>query len=249
MMRRAMIIVITLVVVGLVATSAALARSGSGSPCIVPNVKGDNLAMARAQLYEDHCGLGRLVTLKQGADLGVIKQIPSAGRQLKRGAKITLEVRPYATRPRAIVLWCSPNPGNSASYATNCSDLVRPSLGNPGDPVRTKPGRQLYFYAYTLGSRQDDVNPSGYLTFKVLWGSSGVSSQPTTAFAMSWFDDSQEQSEPGCARVYSASGEASGLCSITFIQPGTYLLTVGFTDTDRSYPGIRSGPFLTVIVS
>jgi hypothetical protein len=182
-----------------------------------------------------------VVVLQQGADLGVLKQSPKAGRELKRGAKITIDMQPHATIPRAIILWCSPNPGNSAAYSTNCSNLQQPSLGNPGDPVRTRVGHELYFDAYVMGSRPDDNNPNGYLTFAL----SGAAHDYRTSSL-----DALGNLDPGCGHVYNyQADDAGGVCTVIFNEPGTYVLAVAFTDTDRQYGRIPLGPFVTIIVT
>lgn len=236
------------IVIGLAAAVAALgvaAPAGAKShrkvpECVVPNLKGLSEIMARAASLGAGCKLGHIAAPGQlGPTAGVASQAPAPGRHLKAGAPVAITLKNHAARARAIVLWCAPNPSSSASYSSNCSSPQRPTVGNPRNPLHVRTGHELTFDAYASGSARLDVSPAGYLSYAI--------SGPKADYTQSWFDAGQDQLERGCSHVSDDSGNAGGDCFITFDKPGTYVLTLRFTDTDRTYPNLV-GPSVTIIV-
>jgi serine/threonine-protein kinase len=62
--------------------------------CVVPNVHGMALAAAKSAILAAHCGVGP-VTKKHSNTVpsgSVISQSPGAGKQFKKGTKISLKV-------------------------------------------------------------------------------------------------------------------------------------------------------------
>jgi hypothetical protein len=146
----------------------------------------------------------------------------------------------HVDRPTTTFYWCSPYPTSSAPYATTCSTDT--SLkGDPRNPFSTTTSRQISLDGYFAGSLQSDVSPQGYLTFT-------ITGPADSSYTASWFDRTQDATVPSCDKVYDDNGQASGACNIVFNTPGTYKVSISFTDTDRSYRN-ATGPTETVIVS
>jgi serine/threonine-protein kinase len=62
--------------------------------CVVPNVKGKTLAVAKRKIAAAHCRTGKVTTAKSKtvAKGKVISQSPRVGKSLTRGSKVNLVV-------------------------------------------------------------------------------------------------------------------------------------------------------------
>jgi hypothetical protein len=77
--------------------TATFEKSATPSPpptkCVVPNVKGKTLAAAKRAIKSHHCTVGKIRKVASKKHEGkVISQQPKAGKHLKKGSKVALEI-------------------------------------------------------------------------------------------------------------------------------------------------------------
>ncbi len=76
------------ILVGLVPVGRADAKARS--KCVVPNLRGLTLPNARHKLRRRHCRVGIVIGIRRGI---ITRQLPRAGRKLRRGTRIRLMLR------------------------------------------------------------------------------------------------------------------------------------------------------------
>jgi hypothetical protein len=68
------------------------ASTGSGSKCIVPNLKGKKLVAAEKAIAQAHCAIGKVkkASSKHVKKGSVISESPAAGKSLPKGSKVSV---------------------------------------------------------------------------------------------------------------------------------------------------------------